>query len=79
MKKSELRLKDVVDINRGKKLGYIDDVDIDIKAGKIKAVILPSYDNFLIRLFSRKKDTVIEWNDIKIIGEDVVLVDLKEV
>ncbi len=79
MKKSELRMKDVIDINRGKRLGYIEDVEFDVKAGKIKAIILPADDNFLIRFFSKKKDIIIGWDDISLIGEDVILVNIKDI
>ena len=79
MKKSELRMKEVININNGKKLGYIDDVEIDIKAGQVTAVILPGDENFLLRFFSKKKDIVVSWQEIKVIGEDVVLVDYNNI
>jgi crossover junction endodeoxyribonuclease RuvC len=79
MIKSQLRLKDVIDINKGKKVGYIEDVDIDLDSGNIKAIIIPSTDNVFLRLFSKKEDIVIKWNEINKIGEDVILVDLKNV
>ena len=79
MKKSELRLKDVVDINRGKKLGYINDVDINVDNGSIKAVIIPSYENIFLKFFLITFDLVINLDDIKKIGEDVVLVDMSNV
>ncbi|MFW5787110.1 MAG: YlmC/YmxH family sporulation protein [Bacillota bacterium] len=74
MKKSELVLKDVIDIERGKRLGYINDVDLDIKQGKIKAVIVPHSSNFILKFFSQKENFIIDWNDIVKIGEDVILV-----
>ena len=79
VKESNLKMKDVIDINRGKKIGYIDDVDIDLDGGSIKAVIIPSSSNIFYRLFSKKEDIVIKWNEINKIGEDVILVDLKNV
>ncbi|MFW6256794.1 MAG: YlmC/YmxH family sporulation protein [Bacillota bacterium] len=78
MKRSELRLKEVININNGQKLGYIEDIDIDVSGGKITAVILPENENFIYRLFSSNKDIVINWENIKVIGDDVVLVDLKQ-
>lgn len=77
LKNSELKLKDVIDINRGKKLGFIDDVDIELENGKVKAFIVPTYQNKLLSFFSKKQDFVINWDEIKKIGEDVILVDLK--
>ncbi|MFW5995712.1 MAG: YlmC/YmxH family sporulation protein [Halanaerobiaceae bacterium] len=75
MKESEIMLKDVIDINTGRKLGYIDDVELDPDKGRIRAIIIPSSHYKLLRLFSREQDVVIRWDDIKTIGEDVILVD----
>lgn len=78
MKNSELKMKDVIDINRGKKIGFINDVEIDLSQGRIKAFIVPSHQNWLMSFFSRKQDIVINWENIVKIGEDVVLVKLNE-
>lgn len=78
MKNSELRLMDVIDIKRGKKLGYIDDVDIEVENGRIKAFVVPTNQNRLLNFFLKKNQLVINWNEIKKIGEDVILVELKE-
>ena len=75
MKKSEMMLKEVVDINTGKIIGYIEDVEFDPDQGKIEAVIIPSNHFKLLRFFSKKQDVEIGWKDIKKIGEDVILVD----
>jgi YlmC/YmxH family sporulation protein len=78
LKNSELKMKDVIDINRGKKLGFIDDVDIELEDGKVKAFIIPTQQNIILRFFSKKQDLIIGWDEIKKIGEDVILVDIKE-
>ncbi|MFW5976377.1 MAG: YlmC/YmxH family sporulation protein [Bacillota bacterium] len=79
VKRSKLKLKDVIDVNKGKKLGYIEDVDIDLNTGKIKAVIIPSNENVFLRLFSKKEDIQINWDEIDKIGEDVILVNMNDV
>ncbi|MEJ6950926.1 YlmC/YmxH family sporulation protein [Natronospora cellulosivora (SeqCode)] len=76
LKNSELRMKDVIDIDRGKKLGFIDDVDIELNNGQIKAFIVPAHQNKLFSFFSKKNDIIISWKEIKKIGEDVILVEL---
>lgn len=76
VKKSEMMMKDVIDINRGKKLGYIDDVDINLAQGKVNAVIIPSNQNIIYRFFSKRQDIIIDWDDIEKIGEDVILVKM---
>ncbi len=74
MKKSELTMKDVIDVSTGKKLGFINDVEIDIDQGKIRAIIVPSHQNRVFSFFSKKQDLTIDWKDIQKIGEDVILV-----
>ncbi len=76
VKKSELMLKDVIDINQGKKLGFIDDVDIDLENGRINAIIIPAHPNKILSFFSKKNDLIIRWEDIQKIGEDVILVNV---
>ncbi len=76
MKNSELKMKDVIDITRGKKIGYIDDVEMELDKGRIKAFIIPSHQNRIISFFSKKHDIIINWDDIVKIGEDVVLVKI---
>ena len=40
-KASELRLKEVISVNDGKKLGNIYDMELDTETGQIKSVIIP--------------------------------------
>ncbi|MFW6281608.1 MAG: YlmC/YmxH family sporulation protein [bacterium] len=76
MKNSDLKMKDVIDINRGKKLGFIDDVDIELSDGRVKAFIVPAHQNKIFSFFSKSNDLIISWQEIKKIGEDVILVEL---
>lgn len=77
VKKSDLMLKEVIDINLGKRLGYIEDVDINVEDGSVIAVVVPGTgDGVIMRLFSKKQDIIIDWNNIEKIGEDVILVNV---
>ena len=78
LKNSELKLKDVIDIKRGKKLGYIDDIDIEVENGLVKAFVVPAHQNRLFNFFLKKNDQIIHWSEIRKIGEDVILVELDE-
>lgn len=71
---SELRSREVININDGRKLGNIIDVDIDLESGKLRAIILPG-PRGMLSLFSRSDDVVIPWDRIKRIGQDVILVE----
>ncbi|MGI6604552.1 MAG: YlmC/YmxH family sporulation protein [Firmicutes bacterium] len=71
---SELRTREVVNISDGRKLGNVVDVDIDLEAGRIRALIVPGTSKVL-GFFGRNEDLVISWEKIKRIGHDVILVE----
>ena len=70
---SELRRKDVINEAEGKKLGFVNDIEIDSEIGKIEAIIVPGENRFL-GFFLRNDEMVLPWNKIKKIGVDVILV-----
>lgn len=72
---SDLRNKDVVNSFDGKRLGFIKDIDLDLKEGKIKSLILPG-ESRLLGFLGKNEDVVIDWRQIKRIGVDVILVEL---
>ena len=73
---SDLRSLEVINIEDGRRLGTIRDIDLDIHEGKVKAIVLPGSLRFL-GLFGRRDDLVVSWHRIKKIGVDVILVDLE--
>lgn len=75
MKISELRVRDVINIADGRRLGLLCDVEMDLERGRITALIVPGPARFF-GLFGRERDYVIAWDDIVKIGEDVILVDV---
>lgn len=78
IKTSKLKEKEVVNVNNGKKLGGIVDVDVDLGVGKIKGILVPK-ENTTFSFFSSDDNIYIPWSDIYRIGEDVILVKLNEV
>jgi len=74
VKISELKQKDVININDGRRLGVVYDVEIDMEKGKIDALVVPGTGKIL-GLFSKESDIVISWENIKKIGADVILID----
>lgn len=73
---SELKTRDVINIDDGRRLGLIRDIDLDVVEGRVKAIILPGTPRFL-GFFGRRDDLIIPWEKIKKIGVDVILVDLE--
>ncbi|WP_019152864.1 YlmC/YmxH family sporulation protein [Robertmurraya massiliosenegalensis] len=75
---SEFQMKDVVNISDGKKLGNIGDIDINLKTGKIEAIIITGAGKVL-GFFGKDEEVTISWKNILKIGEDVILVRYKDI
>ena len=71
---SELRNKEVIHICEGTRLGYINDLSIDLESGRVLSVIIPGPCRFL-GLFGRDSEYIVPWICIRRIGEDIILVD----
>jgi len=76
MNLSDLQTKEIIDISSGKRLGTIVDVVVDSKGFIIKMLL----DNRRNRgkLFSNnREDIYIEWKNIIKLGDDIILVDVR--
>ena len=73
----DLRQKEVINIADGKRLGYVYDVEMDLKDGRVNSIIIPG-DTRFFGLFGKNNDYVIPWENIKKIGMDIILVELNE-
>lgn len=71
---SDFKLKEVINIVDGKRMGTISDIEIDVDSGRLTAIVVPGAGKFL-GLFGRNEDVVIPWNKINKIGLDVILVE----
>ncbi|MBC8590701.1 YlmC/YmxH family sporulation protein [Wansuia hejianensis] len=74
LKVSDVRMKEVINIANGQRMGYIEDFEIDLDNGKIVAMIM-SDNGKSLGLFSKPNDIVINWKDIVMIGTDTILID----
>lgn len=70
----ELRQKEVININDAQRMGYVSDVEVSLDKGEIEAIIVPGKMKFFN--FGKNDDIVITWDKIKMIGDDVILVDM---
>lgn len=71
----DFKHKEVVNINNGKRLGFVQDVCADLETGMITSIIVPGNNKFL-NMFSQGNDIVIPWQNIKCIGDDLILVEI---
>lgn len=69
----ELRNKQVVCVKNGCVLGYISDVDINTKDGRIESIVIFGRPR-LLGVLGREDDIIIPWADIEVIGKETILV-----
>lgn len=73
----KLKNKEVININDGRSLGFVYDIEVDLDKGVIDGIVIPGARGFM-GLFSKKEgDMVIKWDKVKTVGDDVILVDLE--
>lgn len=73
---SELKCKDVINLRDCKKLGRISDLEFDECNGLIHKVIIPNGNKFC-NFFNTEPDYCIPYKDIKQIGPDIIIVDIR--
>lgn len=71
MRLSDLQTKDIITTD-GRLIGNI--IDVVIKNGNIEYLIVEK-SKFLISMFTSKDEFEIKWNQIKTIGDDVIIVE----
>ena len=68
---SDLQNKKIININSGKSIGNIMDIEV-LDSGKIESLIIEQSKN--IFSLNRESEIRLYWNDIVKIGEDVILI-----
>ena len=71
----DFKHKEEININNGKRLGYVQDVCADLETGMITSIIVPG-SNKIMSFFNQNNDIVIPWQNIKCIGDDLILVEI---
>jgi YlmC/YmxH family sporulation protein len=71
----DLQKKEVINLTDGKRLGFLYDVEIDLKTGRIGSIIVPGEGKFL-GLFGKDEEYIISFSQIKKVGDDIILVEL---
>ena len=71
----DFKHKEVININDGRRLGFVQDVTADLESGVITSIIVPG-NTKLFNMFSGNNDIIIPWQNIRCIGDDVILVEI---
>ncbi|MCK0470803.1 YlmC/YmxH family sporulation protein [Halalkalibacter sp. APA_J-10(15)] len=77
MRLSEISNKEIIDFQKGERLGILGqtDLQIDEETGEIQAFIIPTMKWFG---FGKKdKEYTVYWKQIKKIGEDMIIIELE--
>ena len=74
MRLSELKHKEVIDIDSGMRMGRIDDceISIDLRNGRIIDIMIPTEENGF-SFFGKNGMRLVAWDQIHKIGNDFVL------
>ena len=71
----DFKHKEVINIKDGKRLGYVQDVCADLETGVITSIIVPG-SNKIMNIFAGNNDIGIPWQNVKCIGNDLILVEI---
>lgn len=71
----DFKQKEVININDGKIIGFVIDVNADFQNGEINSIIVAQTGKLLGSMFG-KNNITIPWDKIKKIGEDVIIVEI---
>ena len=77
MRLCELKQKEIINTCTCKSLGCPVDLEFDEKSGKITALIVPGPGKFCC-LWGIDSEYIIPWNSVCQIGEDIILVEIRE-
>ncbi|MGP4072572.1 YlmC/YmxH family sporulation protein [Piscibacillus sp. B03] len=72
---SDLQTKDIINVENGQKIGFINDLEIDVTVGVVLALVVTTRSK-MFGLFGQDEELLIRWSNIDTIGEDVILVRL---
>ena len=70
---SELQMKEVIIMQSGKRLGFIDDLEIDDKNGLITSLIIADR-QMKGAFFNKPEERMVSWSQIVTIGTDIILI-----
>ena len=76
VKFTQLQCKEVICISDGRRLGFIEDVEVEFPEGRICALIVPGQCRYL-GIIGQRDQYCIPWHSVCKVGPDIVLVDIR--
>ena len=74
---NDIRCKEVVNLSDGACLGCVSDMELDTTTASLVSLVIFGRLK-LFGLLGREDDMIIPWADIEVIGEDTILVRIKD-
>jgi sporulation protein, YlmC/YmxH family len=74
---AQLRNKEVINMKNGVRIGFINDIEIDMQTARISAIVVYGRLRWF-GLLGRERDFVIDWKNVVLFGDDAVLVNYEE-
>ena len=74
---ADLKDKDIINICNGENLGYADDIRLDTRTAAVTGLILYGKPRYF-GLFGAREKSIITYEQIRLIGKDVILVSLEK-
>ena len=71
----DLKLREVINICTGMRLGFVCDVVMNTSSGQVIAIVVPGRCK-VFGLFGREDDYIIPWECIRKISDDIILVEI---
>ena len=74
----KLKNKEVINIYDGRSIGFVSDIEVNIEKGTIEGIVIPA-ERGLFGFFGKsEEDLLINWDKVRTVGDDVILVDMQE-
>jgi YlmC/YmxH family sporulation protein len=77
MRICDLKKKEVINICDCRRLGFVTDLEFESDGGRITHLIVPG-PGCLCGIFGHEKEYVIPYTDVKQIGNDIILVEIRK-
>lgn len=74
---SQFKYIEVVNMRDGRRLGFVNDADVNFKTGQLEAIIITGSGK-IFSFFKKTQEIIIPFDRIRKIGDDVIIVDIEE-
>lgn len=74
----KLKNKEVINIYDGRSMGFVSDIEVNIEKGTIEGIVIPTERGIFSFLSKGENDLLINWEKVRTVGDDVILVDMQE-